>query len=130
MKPSASQHKIEDKKEPMLSGSFYDMLRALSQYILPGVGALYYSLSLIWGLGFGEQVLATTTALGVFVGVVMGISNKSYEESGDRYDGSLVVDSSNPEKDIFSFEVDSPLDQMRDKTELVLKVEKPGLQGR
>ena len=109
--------------KPMLSSELYDKIRALVQYILPGLGTLYFSLSQIWGLDYGEQVVGTTAALGVFFGIVMGLSKRSYEASDAKYDGALVVDTSDPETDSYVFEVDTPLIEIQSKKELNLRVE-------
>ena len=39
-----------------------------------------------------------------------------------KHEGTLNIDSSDPEKDIYSFELDVPLDELNKKRKVVLKV--------
>lgn len=57
----------------------YDKLKYVAQYILPGLGTLYFALSRIWGFPYGEQVVGTVTAVDTFLGVILGISTATYE---------------------------------------------------
>ena len=76
---------------PLISNRTYDFFKWLVQYVLPGAGTLYFTLAQVWGLPYAEQVLGTTSALAIFFGLIMGISNKSYNASEAKYDGALVV---------------------------------------
>lgn len=63
-----------------ISNKTYDMLKWVAQYLLPALGTLYFTLSSIWGLPFGEQVVGTLTALDTFLAVILGISTYSYKK--------------------------------------------------
>lgn len=83
----------------IISNQAYDILKWIAQYLLPASGTLYFALSTIWGLPFGEQVVGTITAFDTFLGVLLGISTvqytkkedesvtKSEEEKPSEYDG-------------------------------------------
>lgn len=58
----------------------YDVLRYVANYVLPGIGTLYFALSQIWGLPYGEQIVGTMTALVAFTNVLLGISNSTYNK--------------------------------------------------
>ena len=62
-----------------LSNKVYDVLKWIALYLLPALGTLYFALSGIWGLPYGEQVVGTITAADTFLGVLLGISNASYK---------------------------------------------------
>ena len=64
-----------------LSNKQYDVLKWIAQYVLPGVGTLYFTLAGIWGLPYGEQVVGTITAVDTFLGVILGISSAKYKKS-------------------------------------------------
>lgn len=64
-----------------LSNKAYDVLKWIAMYLLPAVGTLYFALSGIWGLPYGEQVVGTITAVDTFLGVVLGISNAQYKKT-------------------------------------------------
>lgn len=61
----------------------YDLLKWVAQYLLPALGTLYFALSSIWGLPYGEQVVGTITAVDTFLGVTLGLSNKQYYKSNN-----------------------------------------------
>jgi hypothetical protein len=62
----------------VLNSSTYDMLKFVAQIGLPGVGALYFALSQIWGLPAGEEVVGTITAVDVFLGLFLSASSRQY----------------------------------------------------
>lgn len=77
-------------KTPLLNDKVYDYLKRTATVALPAVGALYFALAQLWHLPAAEQVVGTVAALNVFVGVLVGLSTKSYNSSGAKYVGDLV----------------------------------------
>lgn len=63
-----------------LSNKVYDILKWIALYLLPALGTLYFALSGIWGLPYGEQVVGTITAADTFLGVLLGISTATYNK--------------------------------------------------
>lgn len=110
---------------PLLSNKQYDFIKYLAQILLPAVGALYFGLAQIWGLPNAEQVVGTFTTVDIFLGATLLLSSKQYDKSDAKYDGALVIDSSDPDKDLYSFEVGAPLDELSDKRTLTFKVQNP-----
>lgn len=108
---------------PLLSDKTYDFIRYFIQYVLPGAGTLYFTLASIWGLPNAEQVVGTLAATTVFLSLLLGYSKKSYVASEAKYDGALVVDTSNPDKDIYSLEVTTPLDEVNNSNHILLKID-------
>ena len=64
-----------------MSNKVYDVLKWIAMYFLPAIGTLYFALSGIWSLPYGEQVVGTITAVDTFLGVILGISNAQYNKS-------------------------------------------------
>lgn len=64
----------------MMSNKTYDILKWIAQYLLPGVGTLYFALAGIWSLPYGEEVVGTISAVDAFLGVLLGISTASYNK--------------------------------------------------
>ena len=62
-----------------LNNKVYDVLKWIAMYFLPAVGALYFAMSNIWNLPYGEQIVGTITAVDAFLGAILGISNASYK---------------------------------------------------
>lgn len=63
-----------------MSNRTYDMLKFIAQIFLPALGTLYFALASIWGLPYGEQIVGTITAVDAFLGAILGISTKKYNE--------------------------------------------------
>lgn len=59
----------------------YDILKYVAQILIPAIATLYFSVSQIWGLPYGEQIVGTLTAVDAFLGVCLGISSDKYHKS-------------------------------------------------
>ena len=66
-----------------LSNRVYDCLKWIAMYCLPAVGTLYFALSTIWGLPYGEQIVGTITAIDAFLGAILGISTYNYNKDDE-----------------------------------------------
>ena len=66
-----------------MSNKVYDVLKWIAMYLLPALGTLYFALSGIWGLPYGEQIVGTITAIDTFLGVILGISTSKYNKRVD-----------------------------------------------
>ena len=64
-----------------MSNKVYDALKWIAMYLLPALGTLYFALTGIWGLPYGEQIVGTITAIDTFLGVILGISTMQYNNS-------------------------------------------------
>ncbi|MBQ3329979.1 MAG: phage holin [Ruminococcus sp.] len=56
----------------------YDVLKWICLIGLPATSTLYWSLSSIWGWPYAEQITGTIAAVGTFLGVIIGISTRTY----------------------------------------------------
>ncbi len=65
----------------------YDTLKWIAQIALPALGTLYFALSQIWRLPFGEQIVGTVTAIDAFLGALLGVSSAQYRKAGGNGDG-------------------------------------------
>lgn len=69
-----------------MSNKTYDILKWVAQIVLPALGTLYFALSAIWGLPYGEQVVGTITAADAFLGALLGVSTANYKKGGGAVD--------------------------------------------
>ncbi len=69
-----------------MSNRAFDFIRFLAEVALSAVGALYFALSEIWGLPYGDAILATCAAVSTFLGIFTEWQrikyNKKEEEHG------------------------------------------------
>lgn len=61
-----------------MSNKLYDILKWISQLVLPGLGTLYFTLAGIWGFPYGEEIVGTITAVVTFLNVILKISSNNY----------------------------------------------------
>lgn len=104
------------------NSNLYDKMKFATQIILPAVGTLYFTLSQIWGLPSGDEVVGTIMAIDAFLGILLGISSAQYNASEERFDGSAQV-LEKPEGDSVKFNIDET--DLYKKDEILLKVEPP-----
>lgn len=81
----------EVKTHPLLSNRTYDLFKLAAQLGFPALGALYLTISGVWGLGFEKEIAATIAAVNTFLGVVVFIAGKAYNNSDAKYDGVINV---------------------------------------
>lgn len=107
----------------LVNNRVYDVSKFFAQILLPAVGTLYFALAQIWGLPNAEKVVGTIVAVDAFLGVILGLASKQYNNSDARYDGAIVVEQHADGPKTFNLELhtDDPytLDQ---KKEVIFKV--------
>lgn len=117
------QHEIPETtpKNPMLSDSLYTKLEWLARVALPALATLYLALSTIWGFSYGPEVVGTIVAVDTFLGVFIGIAQRSYDDSDAKYNGSIVVTPGPNGSSLSELVLDKDPSQL---SSLVLKVDK------
>ena len=60
----------------------YDILKWVALVALDAIGLFYQTISAIWNLPFGDEVLATCVAVSVCLGTLLQISSSKYK--GDK----------------------------------------------
>jgi len=104
-----------------LSAKNYALVKKLSLYLLPALGAAYFGLAAIWGLPKAEEVVGSIVVLETLIGVVIRISNSRYEASGDKYDGQVLL-TPDLENGITDMAVTFKPESVAKKGELLMKV--------
>lgn len=65
----------------MISNKAYDILKWVALIALDALGVCYKTLAAIWGWPFGDEVLATCTAISLCIGALLGISTAQYNRA-------------------------------------------------
>jgi hypothetical protein len=68
----------------MMNNKLYDVLKYIALIVLPALATLYFALSSIWGLPYGEQIVGTITAIDCFLGALLGISTSVYNKQIEK----------------------------------------------
>ena len=63
-----------------MNNKVYDLLKYIAQIVLPALATLYFALSKIWGLPYGEEIVGTISAIDVFLGALLGLSSMNYNK--------------------------------------------------
>ena len=109
---------------PLLSNRIYDVLKHSATVILPAVGALYFALAQIWHLPRPDEVVGSIAAANVFLGVLVGVSTKSYNKSDTKYAG--VIEVSGPldgSKKVFSLNLNEDPESIERMNEVTFRVD-------
>ena len=62
----------------------YDILKYITQIVIPAIGTLYFTLATTWNLPYGTEILGTLTAVDTFLGVCLGISTRRYNDENSQ----------------------------------------------
>ncbi len=101
-----------------LNEKTYELFKWLVQIVLPACAALYSALAALWGLPFSEAIVGTISAVAVFLGAVMKISNSNYEGAG-----TLMVDTSQEGDNQYHLALNTDFSDLAEKKQFVVKVD-------
>lgn len=104
------------------SHNLYDATKWVAQIGLPALATLYFTLAGIWYLPNAEAVVGSMAAVDTFLGVLLGVSTKMYNNSDARFDGVINVEESVSGPKVFSLELHGDPEQIVDKTHVTFKV--------
>lgn len=65
-----------------MSDKTYDVLAYIGRIVLPALATLYGTLAGIWNLPYGEAIVATISAVALFMNALLKISSRNYSQIG------------------------------------------------
>ena len=96
----------------------YDILKRVALIVIPALATFVNAIGIVWGVPYTNELTATITAFGVFIGAALGVSSANYTPETH---GNLVV---TKHDDIYADFAAEPAD-LKDGDTIVLKVTKP-----
>lgn len=123
---SASSQTPSTISKPLLSSAVYDKLKHTVAIVLPAVAALYIGLGQIWHFPNIEQVSGTVATLNTFLGVLLGLATRSYNNSDTKYAGVIQVDDTGLKKNISLVVNGDPEEVLASSNEVTFKVTDTG----
>lgn len=137
---SETQEVVEKKglKLPFISDSTYEFFRNNVELVLPGLAVLYVTVAGVWGLPFGDQVSQTINALALFLGILIKVNRARVEKivtavkqeeavvAAEKQVGAIVVHNG-PDEGLATLALDVPMEDVKRKDEIVLRVERVNL---
>jgi len=109
-------------KKPLLGDSTYNKLKQSTTVVLPALGALYFALAQIWHLPKAEEVVGSLAALNTFLGVILGVSTRSYNRSDTKYAGIIEVEET-PDAKQLNFILNEAADPLENQPEVTFRVD-------
>lgn len=108
-------------KPSFFSNETYDKLKFLALVVLPALGTLYFALAGLWNLPQANEVVGTITAIDAFLGIILGISAKKYNDAEETYDGVLEINASDSSL-IHTLELTTAPEDLGKKSAVVFRV--------
>ena len=104
----------------LLNNKTYDFFKWLVTIALPAFGSFYFALSKMWELPYVENVVGTVTITSIFFGALIGISSSNYKKENPEGatpepDGEIVVDKTDPDKDVYSMNLGISLEELMER---------------
>ena len=109
----------------VLNNKVYDVAKDAVTIYLPALVTLYAGMAVLWEWAYTDKVVASAGLIITFLGVILKLSSNQYANQPTDYDGTLIINETDPEKDIMSLNVDRTYDELGEKKELILKVVNP-----
>jgi hypothetical protein len=108
----------------LLTKKVYDFLKLIYR-LLPMSAAVYFLISLAFDTPCSQQVIAIKIILTIMLalGAILRASKRTYIRSGAGTDGTLQIDLSNPEKDIYRLVLNDEVADLSKKKIVTFKVD-------
>lgn len=74
----------------VLSDKTYNVLKWVGLIVLPAIATLVKAVFPVWGLPYADAIATTCTALGVFVGTLIGVSQANMKPELDADEEAVV----------------------------------------
>lgn len=101
-----------------MNNKTYDTLKRVALIIIPALATFVSAAGVVWGIPYTNEITATITAFGVFLGAALGVSSKNYTPETH---GNLVV---TKHDDVYADFAAEPAN-LKDGDTIVLKITKP-----
>lgn len=64
-----------------MTNKMYDVLKWTALVALDAIGVFYKTISVIWNLPFGDEILSSFAALSLLIGTLIGVSSVKYNKN-------------------------------------------------
>lgn len=108
-------------KVPFLSNAQYDKMKFLAQVVLPALATFYAAVAVFWGLPKPTEVVGTVVAVDTLLGLLLGLSSKTYAAQEPAYDGELQYVAHDSSL-LLPLEIYTPPEDLVKKDSVVFKV--------
>jgi hypothetical protein len=113
---------LPSSKKPLLSDKVYVWLKYAASVVFPALGTLYFALAQLWHFPHSASVVGSIASVNTFLGVLLGVSTMTYNNSGAQYDGVMHVESSDPDTTTATMVLNSDPADLVQKNAVTFKV--------
>jgi len=114
----------EQKTYPLLSNSAYDKLKPVTTLLMPAVVTFILGVGEIWNIESAPKIGATLGAFNVLLGVLLAVATRSYNNSDDKFDGTVDVQHLDGRK-VAVMDITTEPETMLGQKQVTLKVNNP-----
>lgn len=101
----------------VLNDKLYKILKWVGLIVTNGLTALWLAIAKAWNLPYTVEIGTTIAAIGAFIGLVVKVSDGNYHG-----DGEMVINDEDPEKDVYTLQLNTPIEDLGDKKTITFKV--------
>lgn len=106
----------------LFSNAVYDRVKDAVTIAFPALVTMYAGLAVLWEWAYAAEVVASAGLVGTFFGILLKMAASRYENLPVQYDGVLIANDPDPDKDTYRLEFDTGLPAMAEQTQVRLKV--------
>lgn len=106
-----------------LPDAAYNWIKWLLIIVVPAFGTLYSQIADPLGLGGVETVLRVLFAVAAFFGLILGVSTVQYNNSDERFDGTIDPAFADAQTSDRALNIKGPTQKAQTKKEILLKVD-------
>jgi hypothetical protein len=106
----------------LLSNRLYDILKVISQLLIPASMIIYFLLAERFNWEHVIQVGGSLASIATLLGMLLHIAAKSYNSSNAKYDGAINIIEKPDGGLLYSLELESDIDDLAEKETILFKV--------
>lgn len=107
---------------PILPSKVYDKLKWIALILLPALGSAYAGFAELWALPYPHEVVGSVAVIDTFLGVVLGLSTRTYNKSGQDTDGDMLVDNATEGPATYRLALNATPEELADKSKISFNV--------
>lgn len=106
----------------LLTNQVYDTIKNVVIIVIPAVSTFYLTIAKLWDLPGAEAVVGTLGALALLLGSLLKLSKRSYDVSDEKYDGEIILKTTEQGRVVQRVEANGTFDEIAAKGEVLYKV--------
>ena len=106
----------------LLTNQVYDIIKNLVIIVIPALSTFYLTIAKLWDLPGAEAVVGTLGAVALLLGSLLKLSKRSYDVSDEKYDGEIILKTTEQGRVVQRVEANGTFDEIAAKGEVLYKV--------